>query len=253
MLVDSHCHLGDPAFADDVEVVVHRAAASGVGWVVVVGESREAAGRALRLAREFPALVATAGVHPHVASSWNEEAAGWMREALSDERVVAAGEMGLDYHYEHSPREAQQRAFDAQLALAALAGKPAVIHAREADDDIAALLRNHPKTVAILHSWSSGDALLDAGLALGHYVSFSGMVTFKSWTKDDAVRRVPLDRLLVETDAPYLAPVPHRGKRNEPAFVTEVARRVAVARGLSYEEVCAVTTENAARVFGLKR
>jgi TatD DNase family protein len=159
--------------------------------------------------------------------------------------------MGLDYHYDHSPRAEQRTAFEAQMELAGKAGKPAVIHARKADADVAAVLENHPGTVAILHSWSSGPALLEAGLALGHYVSFSGMITFKSWTDDAAIRRVPAERLLVETDAPYLAPVPHRGKRNEPAFVGEVARRIAIVRGVSFEEICAITTDNAVRVFGL--
>jgi TatD DNase family protein len=164
--------------------------------------------------------------------------------------VVAAGEMGLDYHYDHSPRERQREAFEAQLGLAARAGKPAVIHAREADEDVAAILRNHPGTLAILHSFSSGVGVLEAGLSLGHYVSFSGMVTFKTWRQDDAIERVPLDRLLVETDAPYLAPVPHRGERNEPAFVADVARRVAAVKGIGYAELCGITTANAIRVFG---
>ena len=250
MLVDSHCHLGDAAFGADVAEVVARAAAAGVGHLVVIGESREAADRALALAAGDARLSATAGVHPHVASQWNAEMSWWLAGALEDSRVVAAGEMGLDYHYDHSPRELQQSAFDAQLELARLAGKPAVIHAREADDDVAAILGNHPGTIAILHSWSSGPALLEAGLALSHYFSFSGMVTFRSWTDDAAIRRVPADRLLVETDAPYLAPVPHRGKRNEPAFVGEVAKRLATVRGVTFEEICALTTSNATRVFG---
>jgi TatD DNase family protein len=160
--------------------------------------------------------------------------------------------MGLDYHYDHSPRDAQRAAFEAQLALAAAAGKPAVIHAREADDDVAAVLRNQPDAVAILHSFSSGPGLLRAGLVLRHYVSFSGMVTFRSWRLDQAVLDTPMDRLLLETDGPYLAPVPHRGKRNEPAFVRQVAERIAALRGLSADELIAHTGENAARVFGLQ-
>jgi TatD DNase family protein len=167
--------------------------------------------------------------------------------------VVAAGEMGLDYHYDHAPRDAQRVAFEAQLALAAEAGKPAVIHAREADDDVAAVLRNQPDAVAVLHSFSSGLGLLRAGLLLRHYVSFSGMVTFKSWRLDQAILETPLDRLLLETDGPYLAPVPHRGKRNEPAYVRQVAERIAAVRGLPVEEVTARTGENAARAFGLRR
>ena len=161
-----------------------------------------------------------------------------------------AGEMGLDYHYDHSPRDRQRAAFEAQLDLAAEAGKPAIIHARDADDDVAAILRNHPGVVAVLHSFSSGPALLRAGLDLGHYLSFSGMVTFRSWTLDDAVRATPIDRLLVETDAPYLAPVPHRGHRNEPAWVRETAARVAAVRGDDPSALAEQTTRNAAAAFG---
>jgi TatD DNase family protein len=249
-LVDSHCHLGDAAFQADLSAVLRRSADAGVEQVIVVGESRDAATRALELAASEVGLSATAGIHPHVAAEWSESAAEWLAGTLRDDRVVAAGEMGLDYHYDHAPRERQREAFEAQLELAARAGKPAVIHAREADEDVAAILRNHPATVAILHSFSSGPGVLDAGLSLGHYVSFSGMVTFRNWRQDDAIARVPLDRLLVETDAPYLAPVPHRGKRNEPAFVVDVARRVADVKGIGYDELCGITTANAVRVFG---
>jgi TatD DNase family protein len=250
VLVDTHCHLADAAFAGDAREAVDRAVAAGVGHVVVIGESREAAEKALALAAVDPRISATAGIHPHVASEWDGRAAEWLTQRLADQRVVAAGEMGLDYHYDHSPRDLQRIAFEAQLEIAAAAGKPAVIHSREADQDVAAVLRNHPGTVAVLHSFSSGAPVLEAGLALGHYVSFSGMITFKSWRQDDAIRRVPPERLLVETDAPYLAPVPHRGKRNEPALVVHVAERLAVVLGLSMEEMARVTTENAVRVFG---
>jgi TatD DNase family protein len=158
--------------------------------------------------------------------------------------------MGLDYHYDLSPRDAQRRAFEAQMELAGGHRKPAVIHAREADDDVAAVLRNHPHTVAVLHSFSSGPEVLRAAIALGHYVSWSGMITFRSWRMDDLIREVPRDRLLIETDAPYLAPVPHRGKRNEPAFVVRTAERLAAVIGLAAEEVAAHTTANAVRAFG---
>lgn len=250
MLVDTHCHLTSDQFAGDLEAVLTRAWAAGVGHVVVVGESPAAAERALWLAQNEVRLSATAGVHPHEAASWGSESEGWLTGALSDPRVVAAGEMGLDYHYEHSPRAIQCDVFDRQLAIATRAGKPAVIHAREADQDICALLRNHPKAKVILHSFSSGPDLLRAALEQGHYVSFSGMVTFRSWALDDAVRAVPADRLLLETDAPYLAPVPHRGKRNEPAFVRLTAERLAVVRGVAADELVRCTGENARRVFG---
>jgi TatD DNase family protein len=251
VLIDTHCHLGDDAYRDDLAEVLQRAGQAGVGRVVVIGESREAADRALTLSGSNPMLSATAGVHPHVATTWSDQSALWLAERLQQPSVVAAGEMGLDYHYDHSPRDTQRAAFEEQLGLAGRAGKPAVIHAREADADVAAILRNHPGTTAILHSWSSGEELLHAGLELGHYFSFSGMVTFRNWSGQAALARIPRDRLLVETDGPYLAPVPHRGKRNEPAFVVMVAQRIAELLGISFDEVQRVTTENAVRVFGM--
>jgi TatD DNase family protein len=250
VLVDTHCHLGDSAYdADRAEVAV-RAWEAGVSHVVVVGDARESSDRALELARGNARLSATAGVHPHVASAWSPEADAWLRERLHCPEVVAAGEMGLDYHYDHAPRDTQRRALGAQLALAAEAGKPAVIHSREADDDMMAILREHSATRCIMHSYSSGDALLEVALELGHFVSFSGMITFRSWHQDAAIRRVPKSSLLVETDGPYLAPVPHRGKRNEPAFVVRVAERLAAVLGCSVPEIHQLTGHNARRAFG---
>lgn len=250
MLVDTHCHLGDAAFDADRTEVVLRSREAGVGHLVIIGESREAADRALQLVGADARLSASAGVHPHVATTWDRDTAAWMRERLADPRVVAAGEMGLDYHYDHSPRQVQGDVFAEQLELAAAAGKPAIIHAREADDDVAAVITAHPATRVVLHSFSSGLALLRAALALDCYVSFSGMITFRSWTLDDAIRETPHDRILVETDAPYLAPAPHRGRRNEPALVSRVAERVAGVLGLPVDEVAALTTANASRLFG---
>jgi TatD DNase family protein len=251
VLVDTHCHLADPAYDPDRSEVLQRAWEGGLAHVVVIGESPNASDRALALAAVEARLSTTAGIHPHDAKTWSPAAAAWLRERLRNPRVVAAGEMGLDYHYDHSPRAEQRSAFEAQLALAGEAGKPAVIHARDADDDVAAVLRGQPGVTAVLHSFSSGPGLLRAGLVLRHYVSFSGMVTFRNWRLDQAVLDTPLDRLLLETDGPYLAPVPHRGKRNEPAFVRRVAERIASVRGLPPDELIARTAENAARVFGL--
>jgi TatD DNase family protein len=250
MLIDTHCHLADSAYDADRREVLERAWAGGVTSIVVIGESPASADRALDLTSTDARLSVTAGLHPHEAARWGTDIESWLRQRLSDSRVVAAGEMGLDYHYNHSPRSSQQTAFEAQLVLAAQAGKPAIIHAREADDDVAAILREHPSVPAILHSFSSGPALLRAGLDLGHYVSFSGMVTFKNWGLDRAVLETPADRLLLETDGPYLAPVPHRGKRNEPAFVRHVAERVALVRGIPVDELIALTGRNAVRVLG---
>lgn len=157
--------------------------------------------------------------------------------------------MGLDYHYDHSPRDTQRRVLAEQLAMAVDSKLPVIVHAREADDDLVAILGEQPAAVVVLHSFSSGPALRDAALTRGWYVAFSGMVTFRSWSQRDTVCAVPLDRLLVETDAPYLAPVPHRGKRNEPAFVAEVARAVAEQRGIGLNEVVSATSANATRLF----
>lgn len=213
-----------------------------------MAESLAASARALELARDF-GFSATAGVHPHEASSWTADVASSIEAALTDPVVVAVGETGLDYHYDHSPRDVQRRVFAAHLEIAARARRPVVVHAREADDEVAAMLRDAGGPV-VLHSYSSGVAVFQAGLDVGAYFSFSGMVTFRNWALVDCVRACPADRLLVETDAPYLAPVPHRGRRNEPAFVREVATRVAELRGETIETIARQTTANAARCFG---
>ena len=181
-----------------------RAWAAGVGRVVVIGESAAAAERALALAAAEPRLAVTVGVHPHDAAGWSAEQADWLRvDAPARPTVVAAGEIGLDYHYDHSPRDGPARGLRGPARpWPARRGSPVVIHAREADDDVAAVLRDHPDVPAILHSFSSGPGLLRAGLDLRHYVSFSGMVTFKNWRLDEAILETPLDRLLVETDGP---------------------------------------------------
>jgi TatD DNase family protein len=252
MLIDSHCHLADPAYAPDRGEVLERAWAAGVERVIVIGESRAASGRALQLARDHPQLVTTAGVHPHDARDWDPDTERWLVDVLQDPLVVAVGETGLDFHYDHSPRPAQRKAFESQLRIAADTGKPAVIHARDADEEVAAILGDHSGVTAVLHSFSSGMGLLRAGLVHRHYVSFSGMVTFKNWRLDEAIRETPLERLLLETDGPYLAPVPYRGKRNEPAFVRQVAERIADVRGMPVDELIAITGENANRVFQLE-
>ena len=251
MLVDAHCHLGDAAFDPDRDAVLARARQAGVGHVVVIGATLAESERAVALARARPGLSATAGVHPHEARHWSAAAATRLRELLALPEVVALGETGLDYHYDHSPREAQRRAFEAQLTLGAELGKPVVVHAREADDVVAAMLAGTSATV-VLHSFSSGQGVFEAGMAIAAYFSFSGMITFKNWSMTDRLTACPPDRLLVETDGPYLAPVPHRGKRNEPAFVRFVAEVLARARGESVESIGQRTTDNACRLFGAR-
>lgn len=252
MLVDTHCHLGDPAFDADRPAVLDRAHKVGVEHVVVVAESLEASERAVALAAH-PRLSATAGVHPHEARTWDAGTADRIRDLVLEPRVVAVGETGLDYHYDHSPRPKQREAFAAQLAIGDEARKPVVVHARDAETDVASMVRDAPRgVVCVLHSFAGGDALLATALECGAYVSFSGMVTFKSWGGDAWIRGVPGDRLLLETDGPYLAPVPHRGRRNEPAFVTAVARRIAEVRGVTLETLAAQTTANASCCFGTR-
>jgi TatD DNase family protein len=249
VLVDAHCHLGDPAFDADREAVLDRARTAGVTHIVVIGATLAESDRAVTLARTRPGLSATAGVHPHEARVWSAEVAARLRDLLALPEVVALGETGLDYHYDHSSRDDQRRAFAAQLGLAAEAAKPVVVHAREADDDMAAMLGAAGGAV-VLHSFSSGAKVFAAGMRIAAYFSFSGMITFKNWTMHDHLTACPPDRLLVETDAPYLAPVPHRGKRNEPAFVRQVAETLARARGDSPEALARRTTDNACRLFG---
>lgn len=248
MLIDTHCHLGDKQFDGERAAVIDRARAAGVAHVVVIADCVAATTQAISLAAQYD-LSATAGVHPHEASTWSTEVSQTIALALTEPEVVAVGEAGLDYHYDHSPRDVQRAVFAAQLALAEAYGKPIVVHAREADADMVSMLRDSGAT-AILHSFSSSRDVLNVGLDRGDYISFSGMVTFRSWNDEDAVRAVPANRVLIETDSPYLAPVPHRGKRNEPAFVAHVAAKVAELRGVTVEQLAKETTDNAASCFG---
>ena len=252
--VDSHTHLADPAFDDDVAVGVERARAAGAEAVVCIGESLATARRAAELAARHPGLVYhTAGVHPHDAVSWDAaaDAAGIREHAARG--AVAVGECGLDYHYDHSPRDAQRRAFDAQLALAAELGLPVVVHTREAEDDTMAALRAAAAAGirGVLHCFTGSATLAAAGLESGWYVSFSGIVTFRKWERDDVVRLVPADRLLAESDAPYLAPVPYRGRRNEPAWVAHTVDRLAAVRGIEPAALGVQLASNARTLFGL--
>ncbi len=252
--VDSHTHLADPAFDGDRETVVERARAAGALAVVCIGESVEAAERARRIADAYSGFVVfTAGVHPHDAAAFDGARDVPRLRALLDAGAVAVGECGLDYHYDHAPRDAQRRALDAQLALAAETGRPLVVHSREADEDTHSLLNDAERAGVggVLHCFAGPPDLAAAAVRVGWYVSFSGMITFKRWDNAAALATVPADRLLVESDAPYLAPVPHRGRRNEPAWVECTVRRLAELRGSDPAELAAQTVDNARRLFGL--
>jgi TatD DNase family protein len=252
--VDSHAHLADPAFEGDADAVIERAREGGARAIVCIGESLAAAARARVIAARYPGFVSfTAGVHPSEAGAFDPAADP---ERIAEEvraGAVAVGECGLDYHYDHAPRPQQRRAFAAQLAVAREVERPVVVHTRGADDDAEAMISEAGAAGVrgILHCFTGPHRLAEAALAVGWYVSFSGMVTFKRWTEDELVRLVPADRLLAESDSPYLAPVPYRGKRNEPAWVALTVGRLAAIRGTDAELLGAQVTDNAARCFGL--
>ncbi len=248
MLIDTHCHLSDPVFIEDRVAVLSRAQDAGVTGTVLIESDLSRLDDTLAWVRSLPTARLATGCHPHDAERWDAALVERLRAVWADPLIGAAGEMGLDYHYDHAPRPVQRQVFAEQAALAEACGLPLVIHAREADDDVAAILRGI-RVPVVLHSFSSGPGLAAAGLAAGWYFSFSGMITFRSWQQTDLLREVPTDRLLLETDAPYLAPVPHRGRRNEPAFLVATARHLAAARGMSLEVLAAATTHNAQQVF----
>jgi TatD DNase family protein len=232
--------------------VLERARAAGVGGLVTIASDPADAEAGQRLAESHGDVWCTAGVHPHEASRGGSDALERVRDLLEHERAMAVGECGLDFHYDNAPRAVQIRVFEAQVELAAATGLPLVVHSREADEDTAAVLRSLPAGVrGVLHCFTGGDGLLETALAAGWCVSFSGIVTFKRFDAGERVRSVPDDRLLVETDAPYLAPVPHRGRRNEPAHVVATVEAVAGLRGRSPDEIARLTTTNARRFYGL--
>ena len=253
-MFDSHCHLTDGRFDDDRAAVVVAARSAGVRRLVTIASSLQDARLAAELAATHQDVWSTAGVHPHEVAEANESDLEAIR-ALASMRpeVVAIGETGLDFFYDHSPRDLQRRWFEDQLQLAGELGLPVVIHTREAEDDTIAILKNAPPTTRmVLHCFTGSLRLLEAGLETGCYVSFSGIVTFAKFDGHQAVRSVPSDRILAETDSPYLAPVPHRGKRNEPAFVARVVEALADIRGESVEAMMSTTTTNANRFYALE-
>lgn len=252
-LVDSHCHLDFPDFADELDAVIERAGAAGIGWMLTISTHLTRFDRVRAIAETYPNVFCTVGIHPHEAGSEPETAARQLIRLAGHPKVVGLGETGLDFYYEHSPREAQERSFRAHIAAAREAGLPLVIHTRDAEDDTLRILREEHARGAfsgLLHCFSGSRALAEGAIDLGLFISFSGIVTFK---KADALREVakalPLERLLVETDAPYLAPEPKRGKRNEPAFTALTAERLAALKGLAADDFAEATTANFFRLF----
>ncbi len=252
-LVDSHCHLDFPDFAGEMEEVMTRAKEAGVGTMLSIGTKLSKFPQLLSLVEGYPHVFCTVGVHPHEAGTEPELSVDALCRLADHPKVVGFGESGLDYYYDHSPRNEQQRCFRLHIAAARRMGLPLVIHTRDADDDMIAILREEMAEghfSGLIHCFSSSAHLAEAALELGLYLSFSGILTFKA---ADSIRAVaasaPLARLLVETDSPYLAPIPRRGKRNEPSYVAYTAQKLADVRGVTLGEITAATTDNFFRLF----
>jgi TatD DNase family protein len=252
-IIDSHCHLDFPDFAEDLDGVVERARAAGVERMITIGTKVSKAAGVVAIAERYHDVFFTVGTHPHEAAGDDAEDFGAMRAFARHPKCVGIGEAGLDYHYDSAPRDVAQRVFRGHIALARELDLPLVIHTRDADADMAAILADEMgqgRFRALLHCFTASRALAETALGLGLSISFSGVVTFKKSEDLRAIARdVPLDRILVETDAPYLAPTPHRGRRNEPAFVVATAGVVAEARGITPEALAAATRANTHAIF----
>lgn len=254
-LIDSHCHLDNADFNDDREAVIERALAAGIEHIMAIGTGNgppdlEAG---VRLADQHAAFYATAGIHPHDAAKARPDDLKRLADLLAHPKVLAVGEIGLDYHYDFSPRQVQVSVFIEQMGIAAEARKPIVIHTREAWDDTLTLIEQHwaPHAIGgIMHCFSGGPDEARRAIELGFYLSFGGIVTFpKALAVQESAKAAPRERILIETDAPYLAPVPKRGKRNEPAFMVHTAHKLAELRAESYEEISDATTANFRRLL----
>ncbi len=253
MLTDSHCHLDFPDFAPEIDAVVARATAAGVGRIITISTRVARHADLAAIAERFPDVYFTVGTHPLQAAEEPDVPVQRLIDLSRHPKCVGIGEAGLDYHYDAAPRDVADRVFRTHIAAARETGLPLVIHARDADDDMAATLRDEMsrgRFSAVLHCFTASAELAAAGLDLGLFISFSGVVTFKnSQGLRDIAREVPLDRMLVETDAPFLAPMPYRGKRNEPAYVAETARVLADVKGLDLEAFAEATSRNVDRLF----
>lgn len=253
MLVDSHCHLDFPDFADELDGVVARARAADIGRIVSISTRVAQHDGLLAIAERFPDVFCSVGTHPHNAHEEPEITAADLVARTRHPKVVAIGEAGLDYHYDYSPRDAQERGFRRHIAAARESGLPLVIHAREADADVAHILEEESGKgafPAVLHCFTGGRDLARRAIALGLSISFTGILTFKNSGELRAIAaELPADRILVETDAPYLAPGKFRGKRNEPSYVVETAKVLAETRGVSFDDIARQTTDNFFRLF----
>ncbi len=253
-LIDSHCHLDYlERDGEDLAAVLERAAVNDVAGMVTIGTKLSEAECVIAIAERFENVWCSVGVHPHEAAEQGQSAPDRLLDLARHPKVVAIGESGLDYFYEHSPRPQQRESFRAHIAAARASGLPLIVHSRDADEETVAILADEQAKGSfsgVIHCFSGGPALAEGALALGMSISLAGILTFKkAESLRETARSVPMERLLVETDSPYLAPAPHRGKRNEPAFVRHTAEVLADVKGVSLEEIAATTTENFFRLF----
>lgn len=257
MLVDSHVNLHSEKYADDLDAVIARAKQAGVGAMLTISDRLESTEAIRAVADAQAGIWRSVGVHPHHAKDFPDLAARTLIDLAQDEKVVGIGECGLDFHYQYSDRDAQARVFRTHIEAARETGLPLIIHARAADDAVRAMLEAEHRKGAftpLLHCYTGGPELARAALDMGGYISFSGIITFKNADDIRAIAKdAPLERIIIETDCPYLAPVPMRGRRNEPAFLVHVAEKLAEVRGLSFDEVARATTENFFRLFARAR
>ncbi|MCF6095151.1 TatD family hydrolase [Microaerobacter geothermalis] len=255
MLFDTHAHLNDEKFNDDRDEVIQRALDNGVRYIVNIGYNRETIPSCLELAETFPFIYAALGWHPTEAKEMNEEDLDWLRNLMTHDKVVAVGEIGLDYYWDYSPQDIQKEVFRKQIALAKEVKKPIVIHNRDAHQDIVDILKEEKayEVGGIMHCFSGSWEIAKMCMDMNFYISFGGPITFKNARKlKEVVKEIPLDRLLIETDCPYLTPEPYRGKRNETAYVKYVAEGMAQLKGVEYEELAKVTMENAKKIFHIR-
>ena len=254
-LIDTHTHLDFPHFKKDRAEVLRRAEKAGVQYIVNVGSNLRSSIDSIELSKQYQHIYATVGIHPHDAKDLDQGVLEKLAELVKEKKVVAVGEIGLDYHYEHSPRDIQREAFRKQLELALAVDLPVVIHSREAEQDTLRILREAGSSNlrGIMHCFSGSLAMAKNCLALGFFLAFGGVITFTNAVElRNVVKTVPLERILIETDCPYLTPHPHRGKRNEPAYVKLVAEQIVLIKGITLEEVAAITSENAGKIYRIK-
>ncbi len=252
-LFDTHCHLTDEKFTEDFDKVLQRMKDTGIELAVVIDDASREEYNAFRLAEQYDFLYAAVGLHPHDASKWSGDIENRIRQAMKHEKCVALGEIGLDYHYDLSPRDAQREVFRRQLELACELDKPAILHIREAHEDAYEILSSVKLPRCVMHCYGGTREQAERYLDMGMMISFSGSLTFKNTPElKETCTAMPLDRLMIETDSPYMAPIPMRGRRNEPAFVAYTAAKAAELKGISPDALAEAAFENGKRFFGIR-